>query len=332
MKITRRLLIRRVASCAALAVIGARAQQTNRLPRVALVFSAIPVAEIGGADPIDPFARAFVHALRDLGLVDGRNIVIVRRSAEGRTERFPALMEELVAIGVDVIVTFSPKAVRAAQRVTDRIAIIALVDNVLDTGLIDSLARPGRNVTGIGDSYPGTYAKELQFLREAAPGISRVAVIDNRPLPGPRTSSHSEIYAAARSMQMDVLWVTVDAPEEFEAAFATIVRERADALDAIGNPVTSAHRRRIADFALKQRLPSIGFPEDGMLLQYGPEPGEIMRRAAVQVKKILDGTKPGDLPFEQPTKLVLTINLKTAKALGLTIPQSLLQRADEVIQ
>ena len=131
---------------------------------------------------------------------------------------------------------------------------------------------------------------------------------------------------------MNVLWVTVDAPEEFEAAFATIVRERADALDAIGNPVTSAHRRRIADFALKQRLPSIGFPEDGMLLQYGPEPGEIMRRAAVQVKKILDGTKPGDLPFEQPTKLVLTINLKTAKALGLTLPQSLLLRAEKVIQ
>ena len=333
MKTTRRSFIVGVAAGAALASGRATGQQRKRLPRVALVFGAIPVAEMAGADPVHAYARAFVHGLRDLGLVEGRDIVIERRSAEGRgRERLDALMQEVVGLGVDVIVTTGPGA-EAAQRATDRIPIVGLVSNVLDAGLVDSLSRPGRNLTGIGENAPAIFGKELQLLKEAAPAISRVAVIGWRPRPGPLPRWHIELEAAARASQLELLWLNVDKPEEFDAAFATIVRERADALYAVGNHVNFAHDRRLADFALKQRLPSVGFPEAGMLLSYGPSDFvEDFRRAALYVKKILDGAKPADLPWQQPTKYSLTINLKTAKALGLTIPEPLLLRADEVIQ
>jgi putative ABC transport system substrate-binding protein len=287
---------------------------------------------MAGPDPVNSTARAFVHALRDVGLVDRQNIVIERRSAEGRgPERLAALMQEVVGLGVDVIVA-QGTGVLAAQRATNQIAIVGVLDNVIDTGLVESLARPGGNVTGIGASDPASYGKELQLLKEAAPAISRVAVIALRPPPGPRASWRVAIDAAARSLRMDVLWVTVDGEEDLEAAFTTIIRERADALDATANHINYAHRRRIADFALQQRLPSIGYAEDGMLLDYSFDDDEVMRRVAAQVKKILGGAKPGDLPYEQPTKFVLTVNLKTAKSIGLTIPQSLLLRADEVIR
>jgi putative tryptophan/tyrosine transport system substrate-binding protein len=329
---TRRSLLRGLAVCVALTAARARGQRTERIPRIALVFGAAPLAEMVGPEPIDASVRAFVHSLRDLGLIDGRNVVLERRSAEGHgPERMAALMQEMVALGVDVIVT-TGAGVSAAQRATDRIAIVGIVDTILDTGLVHSLARPDRNVTGIGVSSAEGYGKELQLLKEAAPAVSRVAVIANRPLPGLRETWRLEIDAAARKLRVDVLWLTVDVAADFEAAFATMARERADALDVISNYINYAHRRRIAEFALKQRLPSIGFPEDGMLLDYSAEPEEVMRRVAAQVKKILDGTRPGDLPFEQPTRFVLTINLKTANALGLTIPQSLLLRADKVIR
>lgn len=329
---TRRTFLRGFAICVGLAAVRARGQRIERIPRIALVFGAASLADMAGPDPIDSSVRAFVHSLRDLGLVDGRNIVIERRSAEGHgPERMAALMQEMVGLGVNVIVT-TGNGVSAAQRATDRIAIVGLVDTILDTGLVDSLARPGGNVTGIGVSSAEGYGKELQLLKEAAPAVSRVAVMANRPLPGPRESWRVEIDAAARRMRTHVLWLTVDTAGDIEAAFATIVRERADALDVLPNHINYAHRRRIADFALKQRLPSIGLAEDGMLLDYSAEQEEVMRRVAVQVKKILDGAKPSDLPFEQPTRFVLTINLKTAKALGLTIPQSLLLRADKVIR
>ena len=329
---TRRSFLRGFAIYVGLAAVRAWGQRTERIPRIALVFGAASLADMAGPDPTNPSVRAFVHSLRDLGLVDGRNVVIERRSAEGQgPERMAALMQEVVGLGVTVIVT-TGSGVSAAQRATDRIAIVGMIDTILDTSLVDSLARPGGNVTGIGVSSAGGYGKELQLLKEAAPAVSRVAVMANRPLPEARESWRVEIDAAARRMGMDILWLNVDAAEDLEAAFAAIVRERADALDVMPTHINYAHRGRIADFALKQGLPSIGFAEDGMLLDYSAEEDEVMRRVAVQVKKILDGAKPGDLPFEQPTRFVLTINLKTAKALGLTIPQSLLLRADKVIR
>jgi putative ABC transport system substrate-binding protein len=326
----RRSVLGSLAMVVVTASFRAAAQRTNRLPRVALVFSSVAVADMSGPDPMSPFARAFVHALRELGLVEGRNIVIERRSAEGRPQRLDALMQELVRLGVDVIVTTGSPAVRAAQRATDRIAIVCVVSNVVDLGVIDSLARPGRNVTGIGDM--AIERKELQLLKEAAPTISRVAVIAYRPFPGPRAAWRVDLDAAAGVMRLDILWVGVDAPDDLDPAFDTIVKERADAVQALGTHVNFAYQQRIAAFALKQSLPSAGFAEAGMLLSYGADVSDGLRRAAVYVKKILDGAKPADLPFEQPTKYSLVINMKTAKALDLTIPPSLLLRADEVIQ
>jgi putative ABC transport system substrate-binding protein len=261
--------------------------------------------------------------------VDGRNITIERRSTEGNPERMPALMREVVALGVDVIVT---TAGADAQRATDRIPIVAAVDSVLDKALIASLARPGRNLTGIGENNPAIYGKQLQLLKEAVPAIARVAVLAYRPGSGQRDQWRTEMETAARELRVTLLWIAADTPRELDAAFATIVRERADALYALGNHVNYANRQQIADFALKQRLPSFGFPEEGMLMLYEADFLEVLRRLAVYVKRILDGTKPSDLPFEQPKKYSLTINVRTAKALGLTIPKELLLRADEVIQ
>jgi len=328
----RRTLLCGLPLCAALSVGRVQAQRNERIPRIGLVFGAVSLADMAGPDPNDNSVRAFVHSLRDLGLVDGRSIVIERRSAEGLgPERMSVLMQEMVSLGVDAIVT-TGTGVGAAQRVTDRIAIVAMVDTILDTGLVDSLARPGRNVTGIGVNSAAGYGKELQFLKEAAPAVSRVAVLANGPLPGRRESWRVEVDAAIRSMRMDALWLAADTAEDIDAAFAAIRRERANALDCMPNHINHAHRRRLAEFALQHRLPSIGFPEDGMLLDYSAEPEDVMRRMAAQVKKILNGTKPGELPFEQPTKFLLTINQKTASALGLTIPQTLLLQANRVIQ
>ena len=287
---------------------------------------------MAGPDPAHPFVRAFVHSLRDLGLIEGRDIVIVRRSAEGRgLPSMATLMQEVIGLDVDVIVTTGP-GVKAAKDATGRIAIVGLVDDPLDSGLIDSLARPGHNVTGLGESSPVIYGKQLQLLKEVAPTISRVAVIGWHHMARERRTSRAEADAAARALGLDLLWLGVDQREDFEAAFIAIVRARSDALIALGTHVNFGHRQLIADFALKQRLPSIGFPDAGMLMSYESDNTETFRRAAVYVKKILDGAKPGDLPFEQPMKYSLIINLKTAKALGLMIPQSLLLRADEVIQ
>jgi putative ABC transport system substrate-binding protein len=328
---TRRRFIRSLAIIAALAAVCATGQQTKRLPRVALVFGSVPANEMTGADPIHPYARAFVHALRDLGLVDGRDIVLVLRSSEGYPDRLPGLMQEVVRQGVDVIVTTGP-GVRAAKRATDRIPIVGVLGNALDTGAITTFARPGGNVTGIGQDNPEVYGKQLQLLKEAAPAISRVAVITYSPPDGRRSRWRVEMDEAARSLQLELLWLSADKPEDLDAAFATIVRQRADALFADGNHVNYAQRQRIADFALKQRLPSFGFAEEGMLLSYWDDLADNMRRAAGYVKKILNGAKPGDLPFEQSEKYTLTVNLKTAKALGLAIPQSLVLRAEEKIQ
>ena len=331
MTTSRRLFIGSVATAVVLASTRASGQQAGRIPRIAFVAN-FSVAEGMGPNPVDLNVRTFVHGLRDLGLVDGRNIIVDRRSTEGRIDRLPELMQEVVGRGVDVIVTVGGPAVWAAHRATDQIAIVGLVDEVLDMGLIDSLARPGHNLTGIGESDVALHGKRLQLLKEAAPSISRVAVITYKQGPNDRGDWRRQLDAAARALRLDVLWLAVDASEDFAAAFATIVRTRANAIYATATHVNDANAELIADFALKHRLPSFGFPDKGMLLGYESDEKESLRRAAGFVKKILEGAKPGEIPFEQPTKFELVINLKTAKALELTIPRSMRSRANELIE
>jgi len=267
------------------------------------------------------------------------SMVATSSSSAGQPRRPPelaAVMEELVALNVDVIVTGGP-GVRAAQRATNRIPIIALVDDALDSGLIASLARPGGNVTGFGGNYPGLFGKDLQIFKEAVPTISRVAVIATKALrDSDRYAARRELDAAGNSMKLDMRWVAVDAPAEFASAFATMVREQADAVYVTNAALNFAHLRGIADLAMKHRLPSfceaLEFAEVGGLISYGYGIADDYRHAAAYVKKILDGSKPAELPWGQPTKLELVINLKTAEALGIAIPQSLLLRANAVIQ
>jgi len=307
----------------------ARLQPASRLPRVALVASFAP-AQGMGPDPVDVCVRAFVHGLRDLGRIDGRTIVIERQSIEGRIDRAPAIMQRLVKSGVDVIVTEGGPAVWAAHRATARIPIIALVDEVLDLGLLDSLARPGHNITGIGEYDTKLHGKRLQVLHEVVPGIRRVAVLTYHQGPNDRGQWRSELDAAARDLKLEVVWIAVDAREELDAAFATVVRERADALYVTATHVNSENARLIADFAVRRKLPSFGFAEDGMLVGYWSDCRETMQRAAVLTSKVLDGANPGELPFEQPTSFDLSINLKTARDIGVTVPQNLLLRAREI--
>lgn len=332
---TRRWFLGSVAHAALLVSISTAARAAGRIPRVALVANFV-VADGKGADPVDPFVRAFIHGLRDLGLVDGRNLVVFRRSTEGRIGRLPGLMQELVGLGVDVIVAVGGPAVWAAHRATeralDRIAIVGVVDEVLDTGLVDSLGRPGRNLTGIGQSDASLHGKRLELLKETTPTVSRVAVLCYRQGPNDRGGWRREFDTSAHALKLDVQWLGVDAPEDFEPAFAALVRERGGAIYATATHVNDAHAKRIADFALRQRLPSIGFPEHGMLFGYDADETELLRRTAAFVKKILEGAKPGELPFEQPTKYELVINLKTARALGIAMPQLMLLRASQVIE
>jgi ABC-type uncharacterized transport system substrate-binding protein len=327
-----------VAACVVTAPLDARAQPAAKLPRVALVFPSVPLVDMVGPDPVDRNAREFVHRLRELGHVEGRNISIERRSAEGQLERLPVLMKELVELRVDVIVTVGNGA-HDAQLATSTIPIVVWIDDPVAVGLTSNLGRPTRNVTGVsGTTSPAIHGKRLQLLKEAAPKSLRVAAIDFKYVdsivtPGTHLRRLAA-EAAARDLGVKLIAVGVDNPEDFEQAFAAIVRERADALIDMGTPNNFAHRRRIIDFAARQRLPAIyarrEFPEAGGLMSYAPSelPGG---RMAVYVDSILKGAKPSDLPFEQPTKFELVINLKTAARLGLAIPQSLLLAAEVVV-
>jgi len=319
------------------APLPAGAQRAQKMARIALVANNTPVAEMTGAEPIDRNARAFVHGLRDLGWVEGRSIVIERRSAEGRPERIPALVREMVNLEVDVLVTYGPAMALAAKQATDTIAVVAVAAaNPVAQGLVSNLARPGANITGLSMEAGGALnGKRLELLKQVAPKASGVAFIRSRPQAG-RPVWSSETEAAAQALGLTLTVVAVDSPEDFDAAFAAIARDRQHAIFCADSPVTLGNRQRIVDFAARQRLPAVysqrTFAESGGLMSYGADLVDLSRRAAAYVDKILKGAKPGELPIEQPTKFELVINMKTAKALGLTIPQSLLLRADEVIQ
>jgi len=280
--------------------------------------------------------EAFRQGLRDLGWVEGQNIVIEYRWAEGRFDRLPDLAAELVRLKVDVIVASPAAPALAAKNATGTIPIVFMgAGDPVGQGLVASLPRPGGNVTGLSYGVgPSIFAKDLELLKEAVPKVRRVAVLFNPASP----TQHiiSEVKDAARSLGLQLQLVEARGPGDFDGAFAAMARERAGALFVVTDPVFSPHRARLVDLAIKNRLPTIFTQredaEAGGLMSYGPRLSDLWRRGATYVDKILKGAKPADLPVEQPTKFELVINLKTAKALGLTIPPSLLARADEVIQ
>lgn len=318
------------AVAAALTPLGVRGQSSRRLARVAFIDSP-PSEDLAGASPADPGLRVFVEELRALGLVEGRNLVLLRRSTGGNVDRAPPIVRDVLAQRVDVIVISGGPAVWAAHVATDRVPIVGIIDDVLDTGVLESLARPGRNLTGVGESDPAIHGKRLQLLKEIAPGIARVGVICYTQGPNDGGRWRRELDAAARTLRMDTVWLAVDAPAGFEPAFARIVRDKIDALCITSTHINNVNAERIAAFALAQRLPSIGFPEAGMLLGYWASGEETYRRAAAQVRKIIAGTPPGVIAFEQPTQFELIINEGTARALGLSIPQPMRVRATRIV-
>jgi len=280
--------------------------------------------------------EAFRQGLRERGWVEGRNAVIEWRFAEGRMERFPDLAADLVRLKVDLIVTTGGPAARAAKQATTTIPIVAVaVSDPVGQGFVASLARPGGNVTGLATLFPELAVKRLGLLKEILPSVSRVAVLWNAANPG-NVIILRGVQAAARTLGVTLQSREVRGPDDFEAAFAKMSRERHDALMILDDPLLFQYRASIVDFAAKKRLPTMHpfreSVEAGGLIAYSVNLAELNRRAAEYVDKILKGADPAELPIEQPTKFELVINLKTAKVLGLTIPQSLLQRADQVIE
>ena len=312
-------------------------------PLAAEAQQAAKVARIGYLSPnlaASPYLRdAFLQGLRDLGYVEGRNVVIEYRDAEGKLERLPALAAELVALKVDVILaeggTLGP---RVAQQATRTIPIVFAAGDPVGSGLVTSLARPGGNVTGLSAFAPELVGKRLELLKQAVPGVSRVAVLWQPGAFGERTEKDTlkRAEVAARDLGVPLQFVEARGPADFDRAFSDMSVARAGALTVLASNMFVSERRRLVDLAAEKRLPAIYSARElvdaGGLMSYGANLADLNRRAATYVDRILKGTRPADLPVEQPTKFELIINLKTAKALGLAIPQSVLGRADEVIQ
>ena len=300
------------------------------MPRVGTLWTNNPSADQRALD-------AFQQGLRDLRWVEGKNVVIEYRWAEGRLERSPTLAAELVRLKVDVIFASSTSAAVAAKDATRTIPIVmATGGDVVARGLVTSLARPGGNVTGLTyDVGLESVAKGLELLRETVPRARHVAILAN-PAKASYGPTVGNLRDAARALGVQLQFPEARGPSEFDTAFAAMARERAGALLVLSSPEFAPYRERLVDLAAKRRLPAMysdrAYTEVGGLMSYGPDIRDNFRRSASYVDKILKGAKPADLPVEQPTKLELVINLKTAKALGLTIPSSLLLRADQVIE
>jgi putative ABC transport system substrate-binding protein len=306
----------------------ARAQQPGKLPTIGFLGSTTLLAE-------SQRLAAFVHRLRELGWIEGRNVAIEVRWAEGRTERFAGIAAELVRLKVDVILTHNTPTVLAAKQATSVIPIVfAAAGDPVGTGVVASLARPGGNVTGLSTQSGDLGAKRLELLREVVPGLRRLAIMGNVGAPN-AVLEMDEVQAAARTLGLEVAALEIQRAEDIAPAFEAL-KGRADALYICVDPLINSNRVRINTLALAARLPTIhGFREHveaGGLMSYGANYSDLFRRAGDYVDKILRGAKPGDIPVEQPTKFDLVINLTTAKALGLTIPETFLLRADEVIE
>jgi putative ABC transport system substrate-binding protein len=326
----RRFLLTSLAGALA-APLAAEAQRAVKLQRVGFMMNTTPVSDM----PKSPNAQAFFDGLRELGWVEGQNIEIARRSAVGRSDRYTEIMRELVQLEVDVIVVSADIAALAAKKATSSIPIVMAVSVFADKwGLVASLAKPGGNVTGLSMIADASlYGKRLEFFREIAPGISRLAVLAERGIADLRWP---QMETAARALGLVLLPIGVNASDHLPQALVEVRKTRAQALWVSDDAIFFSEGRLIADFALQHRLPTMSafreITDAGGLMSHGVNFAAMFRRAASFVDRIFKGARPGDLPMEQPTKFELVINLKTAKALGLTIPPSLLARADQVIE
>ena len=309
------------------APLAAEAQQPSKVHRIGVLVSGSPTTT-------KPMADAFRQGLRELGYVEGSNLRLEFRWAEGKLDRLPDLAADLVRLGVDIMVVGGTLAVRAAKQATRTIPIVVWgAGDLVEAGLVASLARPGGNVTGTHDLSPQLSGKRLELLKETVPRLSRVAVLWSTPSSVPLLR---ETEAAARTAGVQLQLLEVRTPDEFQGAYAVMIRERANALVIIMSSFTMFHRRQLLDLAIKSRLPMVceasEFAPDGCLIAYGPDRLDAARQAAGFVDRILKGANPSDLPIDQPRKFHLVINLKTAKALGLSVPPSLLLRADQIIE
>jgi putative ABC transport system substrate-binding protein len=322
--VTRRQLITLLGGTAAAWPLAARAQQGERMRRIGIV-----------ANEEWPPLEGLRQGLRELGYIDGKNIHIEYRFAEGRAERYSALVAELVAMPVDLIVTQGTPASLAARKATSSIPIVMSAGDPVAAGLVTNLSRPGRNLTGVSTQGAEMEAKRVELLKELLPSLTRIVVLSNPTNPycvlAVRDAKRG---AAALRIQLDV--VNASEPSDLDSAFAAIARARPGATIVIADAVLAGQRDQIAGFMLAQRLPSMytyrEYVDSGGLVSYSTSYFELFRREAVFIDKIFKGVKPGDIPIEQPTKFELLINLKTAKALGLTVPPTLLARADEVLE
>jgi putative tryptophan/tyrosine transport system substrate-binding protein len=308
--------------------ISAEAQQATKVPRIGFM--------IGTSPSILPDRiEGFRQGLRELGYVEGKNIIVEYRVAESKVERLPELLAELVRLKVDVIVT-GGIVNRAAKAATATIPIVIAFDvDPVANGLVASLARPGGNITGLSMRYPELSGKQLELLKEIVPRLSRVAVLGMSTEPG-NTHAVREVEAAAEALGVQHLYLDLQEPKDIETAFQAASKGRANALLVLPSIIVLVHRTQVATLAIKSGLPAIyprsEYVEDGGLISYGPNIVDLYRRAATYVDKILKGAKPADLPVEQPMKLDFVINLKAAKQIGLTIPETVLFRADRVIK
>ena len=309
----------------------AEAQQPTKVPRIGFLVANSPSVYTARIE-------AFRQGLRELGYMEGKNIIIESRSAEGNLDLLPSLAAGLVRLKVDAIVAAGgDPPVRAAKQATQTIPIVmANASDPVGAGLVASLNRPGGNITGLSTAPgPEIYGKHLELLKETFPRLTRVAILSN---PANRFSALAlrEAETTARAFKVSLQILEARNPDEFETAFAAATKERAGALLVVEDPMFFGERTRLANFAAKSRLPAIygilEYVEVGGLMAYAAERTDMFRRAATYVDKILKGAKPADLPVEQPTKFELVINLKTAKQIGVTIPQSVLYRADKVIR
>jgi len=307
----------------------AEAQQSNKVPRIGFLSLSFPAA-------LAARIEAFRQGLRELGYVEGKNIVIEWRYAEGKVDRLPALASELVHLEVNIIVTAGPSATRPAKEATSTIPIVMTFDpDPVGNGFVASLARPGGNITGLATLAPELSGKQLELLKEIVPKLSRVAVFGDSIQPGnPQALKETELAAGALGVRLQQL--DIRSPTDIEPAFREASKGHANALLVLGSPVLASQPTQFADLAVKSRLPAIynrsEFVKDGGLMSYAVSFTDLDRRAATYVDKILKGRKPADLPVEQPKKFEFVINLKAAKQIGLTIPVDLLQRADKVIK
>jgi putative ABC transport system substrate-binding protein len=311
----------------ALAPVATEGQAPRAHPTVAVVFANQPTRDLVGPQPSDPYARAFLEGMRDLGWVDGQNVTIVWRSAEGQPDRSTALANELVRLKVDVIVASGAPAL-GIRSATSAIPIVVVGADAVHG--IQSLARPGGNVTGLTTSSDARFAeKRLELLKETVPKISRVAYLSD-------VGASAAPQAAARALRLTLVPIPVKDPDGLQPALASLARQRVDAIFVAYGRLFWTQRREIIEFAAQQRLPAMYpydvFVRDGGLISYGVNFVDLLRRAASYVDKILKGAKPGDLPVEQPLKFELLVNLKTAKALGLAIPETILLQADRTIE